>query len=122
MTLIPLICCSAPCRAQKPAGPSPRPPELTAQTGNVRPVYSVAFSPDGKILASGGLGGTVWLWDVSTGREVRALSGHSASVQSVAFSPDGKSIASCGMDKTIQLWDVASGKELRTLDVSSAAK
>ncbi|MBW4494057.1 MAG: protein kinase [Oscillatoria princeps RMCB-10] len=78
-------------------------------------VTSVAFTPDGKILASGSDDDTVRLWDVATGRELRQLSEHGNWVWSVAFSPDGKILASGSEDKTVRLWDVASGRELRQL-------
>ena len=78
-------------------------------------VYSVAFSPDGKTLASGSGDNTIKLWDVPTGKEQATLKGHTGWVTSVAFSPDGKTLASGSWDKTIKLWDVATGKELATL-------
>jgi WD40 repeat protein len=80
-----------------------------------RSVYSVAFSPDGRLLASGSDDKTIKLWDVASGREVRTLSGHTSWVNSVAFSPDGRLLASGSSDQTIKLWDVASGREVRTL-------
>ena len=77
-------------------------------TGHTSTVCSVAFSPDGKTLASGSGDDTIRLWDVATGRQIgNPLTGHTSSVYSVAFSPDGKTLASGSDDGTIRLWDVA---------------
>ena len=92
------------------------------EVGHTSVVRSVAFSPDGKTLASGSWDDTIKLWDVATGKETRTLAGQTAYVLSVAFSPDGKTLASGSEDDTIKLWDVATGKNLYTLipfDVSS---
>ncbi|MGD8594935.1 MAG: TIR domain-containing protein [Gammaproteobacteria bacterium] len=80
-------------------------------SGHTNWVYSVAFSPDGKLLASGSSDNTVRLWDVATGQPVgQPLTGHQSWVVSVTFSPDGKLLASASWDKTIRLWDVATGQ------------
>ena len=84
-------------------------------TGHTNSVTSVAFSPDGKLLASGSRDQTIKLWDVASGQAVRTLTGHTDKVTSVAFSPDGKLLASGSDDETVKLWDVASGQEVRTL-------
>jgi WD40 repeat protein len=68
-------------------------------------VFSVAYSPDGKSLASGSQDKSVRVWDVASGREVLRLDGHSDMVARVAFSPDGKNLASGSTDKTVRLWD-----------------
>ncbi|MGW7387067.1 WD40 repeat domain-containing protein [Streptomyces sp. NPDC054794] len=68
---------------------------------------SVAFSPDGRTLASSGDDGVVRLWDVPTGHLRRTLTGHTNTVRSLAFSPDGRSLASAGDDKSIRLWPIS---------------
>ncbi|MCD4656879.1 MAG: WD40 repeat domain-containing protein [Planctomycetes bacterium] len=86
-------------------------------------VWSVSFSPDGKIIASGSYDDTIKLWDVSSGKCVSTLEGHSGDVFSVNFSADGKFIASASSESKkpgiINLWDVsdiAKVKKLHTLE------
>jgi WD40 repeat protein len=78
---------------------------------------TVAFSPDGKWLASTSWNTTTFeLRGSTTGQEIHKFNGHTAQVTDVAFSPDGKLIASAGSDKTVKLWDLATGDELHTFE------
>ena len=79
-------------------------------------IECVAYSPDGKTMASSGLGNELTLWDVSTGLPIRTFSGHTRWVPSVAFSPDGQTLLSGSSDRTLKIWDVATGRCLRTLE------
>jgi WD40 repeat protein len=76
-------------------------------------IFSVAFSPDGRAVLSGG-GASLKLWDVTTGQLVRTFEGHY--VFSVAFSPGGRSVLSGGADKTLKLWDLATGQLIRAFE------
>src|SRR6266850_4137982 len=89
--------------------------ELVLQTGHAMSVEAMAFSPDGKWLASGSVDNTVRLWEVATSREVRTLSGHTKAVKVVAFSSDGRLLASGSIDDTTRLWNLDTGRELQRL-------
>ena len=78
--------------------------ELATLKGHDGSVHSVAFSPDGKTLASGSGDYTVELSEAQTRQELATLKGHDDYVGSVAFSPDGKTLASGSDDKTVKLW------------------
>ncbi|KAL5088772.1 hypothetical protein Trisim1_006187 [Trichoderma cf. simile WF8] len=88
---------------------------LKAMKGNACHVDSVAFSPDGQLLASALYEGTLLLWDRSTGAVRNILKGHTGKVNSVVFSSDGRKLASASDDSVVLVWDVASGGLLLTL-------
>ena len=83
--------------------------------GHTDYVLSVAYSPDGRKLASGDKNGTVRIWNAQTGSLRYTLYGHTNSVFSVAFSPDGSTVASGSLDGTIRLWDPDFGSIKKTL-------
>jgi dipeptidyl aminopeptidase/acylaminoacyl peptidase len=93
---------------------------LALLKGHKGEVASVAFSPDGKRLASASQephkSGEVKVWDAQSDQEVLALKGHTEEVTSVAFSPDGKRLATGSEDETVTVWDAHSGQEVLALE------
>lgn len=110
-----LLFLSLSCQPALPQSHLPqRPHRDTKPTGGHlhSAVKSIAFSPDGKFLASAADDRTIRLWDVSTGKQIRVLTGHTLPVNLVSFAPDGKSIASSSSDGTVRVWEVGTGREL----------
>ena len=84
--------------------------------GHADVVWSVSFSPDGTLLASGSGNGTIKLWDVAMGTPTAVIGEHTAEVYSVSFSPDGTLLASGSGDNTIKLWDVVRREQIASLE------
>jgi len=78
-------------------------------------ISSVAFSGDGRFVASGNWGRGLTLWDAATGKALRSFTGHQERVNSVAFSPDGTELLSASRDNTVRLWETGTGRELRVM-------
>lgn len=85
--------------------------------GHTGEVLGIAFSADGKLLASSSMGtdSSIKLWNIETGELRHTLTAHRGSIRSVVFSPDGKTLVSGGDDKTLILWAVESGQVLQTV-------
>ena len=110
-----MTCAAVACLLSLVVSASAQKPELAIQTGHSANINAVAVSPNGRIIASGGVDQSVKLWDVESGLELRTLRGHSTAVQTLAFSPDGRLLASGATDAAIHFWEVSSGRIVRTL-------
>ena len=89
---------------------------LNTLEGSTRYVNSIAISPDGKYIVSGGSDNTIKIWNIKTGESLKTLAGHSNSLYSIVITPDGKYIVSRSKYNTIKIWDFKTGKCLNTLE------
>jgi WD40 repeat protein len=92
--------------------------------GHTDPVYSVAVSPDGRLVATGSFDKSIKLWDLASGKEVRSLAGpngHQNQVLAVAFSPKGDLLATGGSDNVVKLWDLPSASPAAEFAHTAAA-
>ncbi len=106
-----IILLALPAYAQDdPPSDNPTQVAIVLNSGDIRashPVNTLAFSPHGALMASGGQDGLLALWDMASGRNLAMLEGHGAAILSLAFSPDGALLASGGDDATLRLWSLA---------------
>ncbi len=83
--------------------------------GHTDSVFSLAITPNGEYIVSGGGDKTIKLWDINSGKCIKTLDSHDNEINSVVVTPNGKTIISGSSDKTIKLWDINSGKCIKTL-------
>ena len=96
--------------------PAPMPKNATKLSGHRHWVEALAFSPDGKLLASAGRDNSIRIWNVTEKRELATLVGHSDCVNAVAFSGSGGRLASGSADGSVKIWDLTTSQELLTLE------
>jgi WD40 repeat protein len=90
--------------------------DVTTLAGHTGDLTSVAWSPDGKQLASGSDDNTVKIWDLASRQNIATFTGHRNKVVSVAWSPDGEKVVSGSWDRTARVWDIATGQSIYTFE------
>lgn len=89
--------------------------------GHDSAIYSLAFSPDGKHMISGGAGTNLRLWDVASRKLINKVKGHYNAIYTIVYSPDGKKLATCSNDKTVKIWNADTLEEIKHLKGHRAA-
>ncbi|HMY75563.1 MAG TPA: AAA-like domain-containing protein, partial [Blastocatellia bacterium] len=95
--------------------------EIRSFAGHTGKVTGVAFSPDGRLLATASFDGKAKLWGVTTGEELKTFAGHAAPLISVAFAPDGRRLASLDLAEQVKLWSAETVREIRTMAMASVS-
>jgi WD40 repeat protein len=127
MILATACVCLAPLAARADTDPhgDPLPAGATARLGTVRlrhpgELLALAFSPDGKTLATAGTDKLIRFWDLASGKELGQCKGHTEAVSALLFADEGKTLISGGPDGTIRFWNVAERKQTRASEEGSA--
>src|SRR5689334_7137943 len=107
--------CASPPSSSKATPPAATPTLspgsiVNTYSGHSEQVLAVAWSPNGRQIASGARDMTLQVWDAFTGQHAHVFRGYTDAVSSVAWSPDGRSVASASWDKTVRVWDISTDK------------
>lgn len=89
--------------------------EVKTFRGHTHGIWAVAFSPDGRTLASGGVERLIRIWDIDTGRLLKSLRGHTADIRAILYTPDGQNLVTASDDRTIRVWDPKTGEPTKLL-------